>query len=69
LRRGGKRSEIRVTELADTEKAPVLRAYLKKWKWEVGQFFDGVGADSTEEELLRIAPNHPVFRIEAPPAA
>ncbi len=51
------------TELANEEKPALLRAYLKKWKWEVGAFFDGVGADAPESELQRIAPDHPVFRI------
>ena len=40
-----------------------MRAYLKKWKWEVGAFFDGVDADAPESELQRIAPDHPVFKI------
>lgn len=61
----GRRSEpFRATELADDQKPPILRAYLKRWKFEVGAFFDGVSADSTEEELDRVAPQHPVFRIE-----
>jgi hypothetical protein len=42
----------------------VLRAYLKRWKFEVGVFFDGVGPDSSEDELRRAAPKHPVFRID-----
>lgn len=41
----------------------VLRAYLRRWKWEVGQFFDGAGPDSTDDELLAIAHKHPIFRI------
>jgi hypothetical protein len=49
------------TELSDDEKPLLLRAYLKKWKFEVGAFFGGVGPDSTE--LRRIAPDHPVFRL------
>jgi deazaflavin-dependent oxidoreductase (nitroreductase family) len=56
---------ISVTELGDDEKPPLLRAYLKKWKWEVGAFFGGVGPDSTDEELRRIAPDHPVFEVSA----
>jgi deazaflavin-dependent oxidoreductase (nitroreductase family) len=56
--------EIRTTELADADKPPILRAYLKKWAWETKQFFGGVSADSGEDELLRIAPDHPVFRLE-----
>jgi deazaflavin-dependent oxidoreductase (nitroreductase family) len=50
-------------EVADSEKEPILRAYLKRWKAEVGVFFEGVGPDSTEEQLLEIAPRHPVFRL------
>jgi deazaflavin-dependent oxidoreductase (nitroreductase family) len=60
----GRRSEeFEVDELPDDEKVPILRAYLKRWKWEVGAFFDGVGPDSPEDELRRIAPDKPVFRI------
>jgi deazaflavin-dependent oxidoreductase (nitroreductase family) len=60
----GKRAEpFTATELADDEKPPVLRAYLKRWKVEVGVFFGGVGPDSSAEELSRIAPDHPVFRL------
>jgi deazaflavin-dependent oxidoreductase (nitroreductase family) len=62
----GRRSEqFRGTEISDAEKPPVLRAYLRRWKAEVGVFFDGVSADSPEEEVARIAPRHPVFRIES----
>ena len=70
LRVGKRVQSFRAQELPDAEKLPILRAYLKKWKAEVGVFFDGVGGDSTDAELERIAPNHPVFRIEsesAPP--
>jgi deazaflavin-dependent oxidoreductase (nitroreductase family) len=56
-------------EIADSEKEPILRAYLKRWKWEVGQFFGGVDADSSSEDVRRIAPDHPIFRIETPPPA
>ncbi len=28
-------------------------------------FFGGVGPDSSDEELLRVAPDHPVFGILA----
>jgi len=64
LRLGGKRERIRVREVPDEEKEPILRAYLKKWKWEVGQFFQGVSHDSPAEEVRGIAGLHPVFRIE-----
>lgn len=61
---GSRIEPIRVVELPDDAKLPLLRAYLKRWKFEVGMFFDGVSADSSESELRRIAPDHPVFRIE-----
>jgi len=60
---GRRTEEFTASELGDDEKPPLLRAYLKKWKWEVGAFFGGVGPDSSDDELLRIAPDHPVFRI------
>ena len=63
---GRKTEAIRVTELPDGEKPALLRAYLKRWKAEVGVFFGGVSATSPEEDLRRIAPDHPVFRIESP---
>ena len=60
----GRRSEaFTATELSDDEKPQLLRAYLRRWKAEVGVFFEGVGPDSSDEELRRIAPDHPVFRV------
>ena len=60
----GRRRDERVAhELPDSEKSPILRAYLRRWKMEVGVFFDGVTADSDDAELLRIAPDHPVFQL------
>jgi deazaflavin-dependent oxidoreductase (nitroreductase family) len=60
----GRRGEaFKAVEVHDEDKPPILAAYLRRWKWEVGQFFDGVGPDSGAEELRRVAPDHPVFRI------
>lgn len=66
LRVGNKVEEFRARELADDEKIPVLRAYLKRWKFEVGVFFEGVGPDSEDEKLRSIAPQHPTFEVGAP---
>ncbi len=55
---------FRIVEISDEDKMPLLRAYLKRWRAEVGIFFQGVSADSPEADLKRIAPLHPVFRIE-----
>jgi deazaflavin-dependent oxidoreductase (nitroreductase family) len=62
--RVGRRSEtFKAVELADTDKPPILRAYLKEWAWEVGQFFDGLRADSPDADVAAAAPGFPVFRI------
>jgi len=58
---GRKRTDYLATELTGDAKVAVLRAYLKRWKAEVGVFFGGVGPDSTDAELAAIAPRHPVF--------
>lgn len=61
----GRRIEaFRAVELSSEDKPPVLCAYLKRWKVEVGVFFDGVDASAPDEELRRIAPEHPVFKID-----
>lgn len=52
-----------IQELPDADKPAVIRAYLKRWAWEVGQFFEGLNADSPDAELLRAAPGFPVFRV------
>ena len=62
LRVGRRREQIRVTELADEAKPPVLRAYLRQWQRETGRFF-GVDANASDDELRQRAPVHPVFRI------
>lgn len=61
---GGKAQPFRATEVPDDEKVPILREYLRRWKFEVGIFFGGVSAESPDEELRRIAPDHPVFRVD-----
>jgi deazaflavin-dependent oxidoreductase (nitroreductase family) len=63
LRVGRHQRTFRPTEMADDAKVDILRAYLRKWKFEVGMFFDGVGPDSTDDELRAISPRHPVFAI------
>ena len=61
---GRTRTACAATELADADKVPVLRAYLRRWKAEVGAFFDGVDASSTDEQILAIAAKHPVFVLD-----
>jgi deazaflavin-dependent oxidoreductase (nitroreductase family) len=65
LRVGRRVEAFRATEIADDDKAEILRAYLRRWKMEVGVFFDGVGPDSSDDEMRAIADRHPVFRVDA----
>ena len=67
LIKGRKHEPFAAIELDDEVKPDLLRAYLAKWKFEVGMFFDGVGPDSSDAEVAAIAAKHPVFRLE--PAA
>jgi deazaflavin-dependent oxidoreductase (nitroreductase family) len=64
LKLGRKTEDFKATEVTGDAAVPLLRAYLRKWKWEVGAFFGGVGPDSTDAELLVIAPDHPVFKLD-----
>ena len=62
--RVGRRSEaFTIVEIADAEKAAILREYLRKWGWEVGAFFEGLSKDATDQQLAQAAPSFPVFRI------
>lgn len=63
LRVGRRADAFTASELADVQKPPVLREYLRRWKFEVGMFFAGVDADAPDAKLLEIAPGYPVFRI------
>lgn len=65
LRLGRRREHVRLVELDDADKVRVLRAYLEQWAWEVGAFFEGVDATSSDEDLAAIAPSFPVFRVVA----
>lgn len=63
LRLGRRAEPFTVTEIADADKPAILRAYLTRWKMEVGVFFQGVGPDAPDARLLEIAPGYPVFKI------
>jgi deazaflavin-dependent oxidoreductase (nitroreductase family) len=63
LRVGRRTEAFGADELTDGEKAPIIRAYLKAWAWEVGKFFDGLTADSPDADIAAAAAGFPVFRI------
>jgi len=61
---GRRTQRFKAVEVPDDQKVPLLREYLRRWKFEVGMFFGGVSAESSDEELRRIAPDHPAFRVD-----
>ncbi|MFB7269303.1 nitroreductase family deazaflavin-dependent oxidoreductase [Streptomyces sp. NPDC056244] len=63
LRVGREVRQFTATEVPDDEKLAILRTYLKRWGWEVNQYFQGVTAKSSDAEILAAAPDHPVFLI------
>ena len=61
----GRRRQLRTaTEIPVADSVPILRAYLRRWKFETGMFFDGVTPDSTDAEWAAVADRHPVFELD-----
>jgi deazaflavin-dependent oxidoreductase (nitroreductase family) len=59
-----RRRLARVSEVDDAAKPDVLRRYLVRWYWQVGDYVAGLTPDSTDEQLLAGAPTIPVFALE-----
>ncbi len=60
----GRRSEgFTAAELPDSAKVPVLREYLRKWRWEIGAFFPGLSVDSDDATIAAVASRYPIFVI------
>src|SRR5437763_3542142 len=59
LRVGRHMLPFRAVELDDGQKVAVLRDYLRRWKFEVGQFFQGVGPDAPDDDRARITSAYP----------
>lgn len=59
-RRSARRFRLR--PLAESQKAPILKAYLSHYKTAVQRFFP-VEPDAPLEDFARIAPGYPVFEL------
>ena len=64
LRVGRRVEGFRGVEVADPDKVPMLREYVRRWGWEAAKFFEGVDKSSSDEELLKAAPGFPVFAVQ-----
>ncbi|MFN8507378.1 MAG: nitroreductase family deazaflavin-dependent oxidoreductase [Dehalococcoidia bacterium] len=62
LIRGRRARAIRVVELPDAEKPPLLREYLRRWHRETSRQFN-LTEHASDAELAAAAPGHPVFRV------
>jgi len=60
---GRRRQLCTATEIPVSDSVPILRDYLRLWKFETGMFFDGVSPDSTDAEWAAVASRHPVFAL------
>ncbi len=58
---GRRRQLCTATEIPVEDTLPILRSYLKRWKFETGMFFEGVTPDSSDADWALEAPRHPVF--------
>ncbi|MFE6775008.1 nitroreductase/quinone reductase family protein [Streptomyces sp. NPDC057702] len=64
LRKGRRVRPFHAIELPDgPEKTRVLRAYLARWGFEVGRFFDGATGTSSDAELAEVGRRHPIFTL------
>jgi len=67
LRRGAQAARYRLRALSDAEKAPILRAYLGRFRREVQRYFP-VPADAPVEQFEPLAPSYPAYELlNAPP--
>jgi deazaflavin-dependent oxidoreductase (nitroreductase family) len=60
---GRRRQPSTAREVPVADRVPILRAYLRRWKFETGMFFEGVTPDSTDAEWAAVAADHPVFEL------
>ena len=68
LRRGARRERYALRALADADKPPVLKAYLDRFRSEVGRFFP-VPAGSPVEAFAPLAARYPAFALTRLPDA
>lgn len=63
--RHGSVQPVRLVELPADQRAPVIRAYLKRTRISTQEHLAGLDPNAPLEEFARIADRHPVFRIDA----
>jgi deazaflavin-dependent oxidoreductase (nitroreductase family) len=62
LKKGSKAQKFRLRAMSDTEKSPILKAYLDSFKREVQRYFTAP-AGSPPEAFAEVASNYPAFEL------
>jgi F420H(2)-dependent quinone reductase len=55
--------EVRIVEVGDDAKPPLLKRYLDRWYWEVKGHVGGLTPQSTDDEMRAAAPSIPIFEL------
>ncbi|MEZ5079700.1 MAG: deazaflavin-dependent nitroreductase [Thermoleophilia bacterium] len=66
LTRGRRTRPVTATAVHGRDRVPVLAAYVSRNHRRNGEFFD-IEVPFTRDDLMRIAPRHPVVRIDRAP--
>lgn len=55
--------QVRIIEVTDDAKPPLLKRYLDRWYWEVKGHVAGLTPEATDDEMRAAAPLIPVFEL------
>ena len=64
LKKGSTRHKFRLRPIPDSEKPPILKAYLDRFRREVQRYFE-IPAGSPAESFIELASNYPAFELLA----
>ncbi len=64
IRMGSQVTAFKAVELADADKLPILRAYLKRYWSLVSRMTPITSAEASDEEIARAESLHPIFLLE-----
>lgn len=64
LKRGSTRQKLRLRSIPDSEKPPILKAYLDSFRREVQRYFE-IRAGSPAESFMAVASSYPAFELLA----
>lgn len=63
LRLGRRVERFRAVEVADADKPPLLREYLRRWRRQVTSLVGDLDHTSSDDALAAAAPGFPVFEL------